>query len=83
MEREGNTRVEWERDSETAVARSLFEIMFLARPWHAPRRGRAFLAPGKTHLHKPQRLHACVLHCCARARTSAHVIMRLSVFPSA
>ena len=37
-EREGNTRGERERDSETAVARSLLETMVLARSPRAPQR---------------------------------------------
>ena len=36
-ERGCNTRCESERDSETAVARSLLETMVLARPQRAPR----------------------------------------------
>ena len=40
-EREGNTRGEWERDSETTVARSLLETMVLARPQCAPQRASA------------------------------------------
>ena len=40
-EREGITRREWERDSETAVARSLLETMVLARPQRAPQRASA------------------------------------------
>ena len=42
-----------------------------------------FVLPGKTHLHETRRLHARMLHRCARARTSARVTMRLSVFPRA
>ena len=37
-EREGDRRWEWERGSETAVARSLLETMVLARPQRAPQR---------------------------------------------
>ena len=42
-----------------------------------------FVLPGETHLHETRRLHARMLHRCARARTSARVTMRLSVFPRA
>ena len=42
-----------------------------------------FVLPGETHLHEPRRLHARKLRRCARARTSAHVTMQLSVFSRA
>ena len=42
-----------------------------------------FVLPGETHLHEPRRLHARMIRRCARARTSARVTMRLSVFSRA
>ena len=42
-----------------------------------------FILPGQTHEREPRRLHARMLRRCARARTSARVTMRLSVFSRA
>ena len=42
-----------------------------------------FVLPGETHRREPRCLHARMIHLCARARTSACVTIRLSVFSCA